>query len=90
MQAEIAVGVEFAIVPEHPDLVVAEKDYAAVAVLELGKFRDEFLGHNDTPWRPTLGFILFGPFGVRLLVVLAFGRALGHGRPKSDDATFLS
>src|SRR5690242_8987072 len=46
MQAEIAVGVEFAIVPEHADLVVADKDDAAVAVLEFGKFPDEFFGHE--------------------------------------------
>jgi hypothetical protein len=54
MQAEIAVGVEFAVVPEHADLVVADKDNAAVAILEFGKSRDEFFGHKRhtsvTPW----------------------------------------
>jgi hypothetical protein len=54
MQAEIAVGVEFAVVPEHADLVVADKDNAAVAIFEFGKSRDEFFGHK----RHTLGFIL--------------------------------
>src|SRR5690349_13251316 len=54
MQTEITVGIKFAGVPEHPDLVVADKDDAAVAVLEFGELRDEFFGHK----RHTLGFIL--------------------------------
>src|SRR5580693_1473979 len=45
MQAEIRVGVEFALVAEHADLVVADKDDAAIAVLEFRKFRDEFFRH---------------------------------------------
>jgi hypothetical protein len=54
MQAEIAVSEEFALMPEHAYLVVADKDDAAVAVVEFGKSRDEFFGHK----RHTLGFIL--------------------------------
>jgi hypothetical protein len=54
MQAEIAVSEEFAIMAEHADLVIADKDDAAVTILEFGKFRDEFFGHK----RHTLGFIL--------------------------------
>src|SRR5262249_22091418 len=35
VEAEIAVGVEFADVPDHADLIVADKDDAAVTILEL-------------------------------------------------------
>src|SRR5262245_11358339 len=45
MQAEIAVGVELAFVPEHPDLVLTGEDDAAIAVLELRDFTDVLLGH---------------------------------------------
>src|SRR5215472_2690747 len=45
VQAEIAVGVELALVPEHADLVVADEHDAAVAVLELRKLCHEFFGH---------------------------------------------
>src|SRR5580692_9108224 len=56
MQAEIAVGVELAFMPEHADLVVTDKNNAAVAVFHFGEFCDEFLGH---PIRPrVLPFIL--------------------------------
>src|SRR5450432_912812 len=41
MQAEIAVGEELSLVPEHADLVVADKNNAAVAVLELRNLTDE-------------------------------------------------
>src|ERR1019366_9441783 len=51
MQAEIAVGVELPLVPEHTDLVVADKNDAAVAVLELRKLTDELLGHT---WKTSL------------------------------------
>jgi hypothetical protein len=40
--------------PEHADLVIADKDDAAVAILEFGKFRDEFFGHRHH----TSGFVL--------------------------------
>src|SRR5262249_38309528 len=53
VQAEIAVGVEFAGMPEYADLIVADKDDAAVTILELRELGDEFLGHM----RHTLGFI---------------------------------
>src|SRR5579864_6296399 len=45
VQAEIRVGVELALVPEYADLVVADEDDAAVAVLELFKLCHEFFGH---------------------------------------------
>src|SRR6202035_4372144 len=45
VQAEIAVGVEFALVAEHADLVVADKDDPPIAVLELRKLCDEFFRH---------------------------------------------
>ena len=45
VQAVIAVGVEFALVPEHADFVVADEDDAAVAVLEFRKLTDELFGH---------------------------------------------
>src|ERR1700730_17510905 len=42
VQTEIRVGVERAIVAEHADLIVADKDDAALSVLEGGKPGDEF------------------------------------------------
>src|SRR5580704_14174528 len=45
VQAEIAVGVEFALVAEHADLVVADKDDPPIAILEFRKLRDEFFRH---------------------------------------------
>src|SRR5580693_7551440 len=45
MQAEIAVGVEFALVAEHADLVVADEDDPPIAVLEFRKLCDEFFRH---------------------------------------------
>src|SRR5262252_659833 len=68
MQAEITVGVKFASVAEDADLVVADKDDAAVAVLEFGKFCDEFFGHE----RHTLGFILRAPDLVQAAVCYGF------------------
>jgi hypothetical protein len=65
MQAEIAVSVEFAIMPKYADFVVADKHDPAVAVLEFGKFRHKFLGHK----RHTLGFRPVRPIGFRLLFV---------------------
>ena len=49
MQAEIAVGVELALVAEYADLVVSGEDDAAVTVLEFGDFSDVLLGHAATP-----------------------------------------
>src|SRR6516164_4602750 len=69
MQAEITVGVEFAVVPEHADLVVPHKDDAAVAVLEFGKFRNEFFGHK----RHTLRFILLARFASGSCLLWLFG-----------------
>src|SRR5215831_11251192 len=43
VQAEIAVGVELALVPEYADLVVSGEDDAAVSVLELGDLPDILL-----------------------------------------------
>src|SRR5580698_1943298 len=45
VQAEIAVGVEFALVAEHADLVVTDEDDPPVAVLEFRKLCDEFFRH---------------------------------------------
>src|SRR5712671_4929423 len=45
VNAKIAVGVELSVVPEHADLVIAEKNDAAVAVLELRSLADEFFRH---------------------------------------------
>ena len=45
VQAEIAVGEEFALVPEHADLVVPDEDDAAIAVLEFRELTDELFGH---------------------------------------------
>src|ERR1700722_10018405 len=45
VQAEIAVGVEFALVAEHADLVVADEDDPPIAILELRKLCDEFFRH---------------------------------------------
>src|SRR5580704_16036932 len=45
VQAEIAVGVEFALVAEHADLVVADKDDPPIAILEFRKLCDEFFRH---------------------------------------------
>src|SRR5579864_6821421 len=45
VQAEIAVGVEFALVAEHADLVVTDKDDPPIAVLEFRKLCDEFFRH---------------------------------------------
>src|SRR5262245_34081678 len=49
VHAEIAVGVELALVPEYADLVVPGKDDAAVAVLELSGLPDVLLGHAAAP-----------------------------------------
>src|SRR5262249_16649159 len=49
MQAEIAVGVKLALVPEYADLIVPGKDDAAVAVLELSGLPDVLLGHAAAP-----------------------------------------
>src|SRR4029079_3557443 len=46
MQAVIRVGVEFALVFEHPDFIVADKDDAAIAVLELRELTDELFSHT--------------------------------------------
>jgi hypothetical protein len=48
------------VVPEYADLVVAGKNDTAVAVFELGKLRNEFLGHRYrtsgiTLWASHLG-----------------------------------
>src|SRR5580704_10114302 len=45
VQAEIAVGVEFAFVAEHADLVVADEHDPPVAILEFRKLCDEFFRH---------------------------------------------
>ena len=60
MQAEVAVGVEGALVLENADLVLADADDLTVAVLEFGRFSNELLGHERIPsntfgWRSTLG-----------------------------------
>jgi hypothetical protein len=49
VQAEIAVSVKLALVPEHPDLVVAGEDDPAITILELSDLTDELLGHADAP-----------------------------------------
>jgi hypothetical protein len=46
VQTEIRVGVERAIMAEHADLVVADKDNAALSILEVGKLGDEFFRHR--------------------------------------------
>src|SRR5580704_3125911 len=45
VQAEIAVGEEFALVAEHADFVVADEDDPPVAILEFRKLCDEFFRH---------------------------------------------
>src|SRR5580698_3804691 len=45
VQAEIAIGVEFALVAEHADLVVTDKNDPSIAVLEFRKLRNELFGH---------------------------------------------
>src|SRR5580704_2088112 len=60
VQAEIAVGVEFALVPEHADLVVAHKDDPPIAVLEFRKLCDELFRH--LPY--TSGFTLLAAVSV--------------------------
>src|SRR6202161_255516 len=45
VQAEIAIGVEFALVAEHADLIVADEDDPPIAVLEFRKLCDEFFRH---------------------------------------------
>src|SRR5262249_10409259 len=76
--------------PEYADLIVADKDDAAVTILELRELGDEFLGHM----RHTLGFIrrawllsddcLFWFFGVRQAIA---GRADRHiCLPQADKA----
>ena len=45
MQAKIALGVKFAVMAEHADLVVTDKDDPAIPVLELRKPCDELFRH---------------------------------------------
>src|SRR3984957_16486801 len=45
VQAEIAVGVEFALMAEHADLIVADKDDPPIAIIEFRKLCDEFFRH---------------------------------------------
>src|SRR6202051_2158286 len=45
VQAEIAVGVKFALMAEHADLVVTDENDPPVAVLEFRKLCDEFFRH---------------------------------------------
>src|ERR1700739_3824493 len=49
VQAEIAVGVEFAFVAEHADLIVADEHDPPVAILEFRKLCDEFFRHLPFP-----------------------------------------
>src|SRR5204863_4239856 len=69
MQAEIAVGVELALVAEHADLVLAGENDAAIAVLELGDLTDVLLGHAA----PVL--LEFGFLKGAMLIVPAVARA---------------
>src|SRR5713101_6864803 len=46
MQAVVAVSIKGAVFPEHTDLMVADEDDTAVAILELGNLADEFLIHS--------------------------------------------
>src|SRR5262249_40479502 len=50
VQADIAVGVELALVLEDPDLALPDEDDAAVAVADFRSLTDKFLGHSS----PTL------------------------------------
>src|SRR5215468_803418 len=50
VQADVAVGVELALVLEHPDLAVTDEDDAAIAVLDFRSLADELFGHPS----PTL------------------------------------
>src|SRR6516165_2647761 len=50
VQTEIRIGVKRALVAEHADLVVADKNDAALSVLEVGKFGDEFFRHSAFAW----------------------------------------
>src|SRR3984957_18601297 len=45
VQAEIAVGVEFALMAERADLIVADKDDPPIAIIEFRKLCDEFFRH---------------------------------------------
>jgi hypothetical protein len=46
VQTEIRIGVERAVVAEYADLVVADKDDAALYILEVGQLGDEFFRHR--------------------------------------------
>src|SRR5438270_13762297 len=67
MQAEIAVGVELALMPEYAELTVAGKDDPAVSILELGDLTDKLLGHPGMPPR----FALFCKRNAGALLVKA-------------------
>src|SRR5262245_26584722 len=45
VQADVAVGIKLPFMPEDTDLPVADKDNAAVTVLEFREFTDELLSH---------------------------------------------
>src|SRR4051794_24089190 len=46
MQAEIAVGVVFALFLEYPDFVLAKKHDPALAILDFRRFTNELLSHT--------------------------------------------
>src|SRR5215211_1596774 len=50
MQADIAVGIELAVVPEHADLAISGEDDAALAIVDFRSLTDKLLGHSS----PTL------------------------------------
>ena len=53
VQAEIAIGVVFALLLEHADLVLAHEYDATVAILHFRRLCDELLGHAATNLRGT-------------------------------------
>jgi hypothetical protein len=60
VQAEIAVGVKLALVPEHADLVVADEDDRRSPSLNSESFATNFSAICLTPSRFTLGLTLQG------------------------------
>src|SRR5262249_6311106 len=77
VQAEIVVGVEFAVVAEHADLLVADKDDAAVTI----PATRGACGRCFRPYASHLGFHRTRLIAFRRLFVLIFWRAPGHCRP---------
>src|SRR5262245_14219705 len=77
VQAEIAVGVELAFVPEHPDLVLTGENDSAVAVLELRDFTDVLLGHAAPVSLGSFSWV-YVPAGARAMFRLSQSAPVNH------------